>query len=146
MFQFEMQTIKVIIYAALAISLAGFLYTHWARSRRSRPSKQTQRGSKAALAGSPPTVQINAATLLQQVLELRKGSAQWTEIFSTLNPHNNPRVHELLIDIRGPHMFDPSTALSVIETGCREVKPQSDAITAFEAARRSMNRVLKAGN
>ena len=141
-----MQTIKIILYAALAISLAGFVFTHWTRSRKAPPRKQGPRGSKVALAASPSVTHINAAAMLQRVVDLRTKSAQWTEIFSTLNPHNNPRIHELLIDIRGPHMFDPNTALGVIETGCRDVNGQSDAITALEAAQRSMNRVLRAGN
>jgi hypothetical protein len=144
--QFVMQTLKVIIYVALGICLAGFVFTHWNRSRKLPPSDQGSRGSKVAHSASPPVAHINAAALLQRVVDLKKKGAQWTEIFSILNPHNNPRIHELLIDIRGPHMFDPNTALGVIETGCRDVNGQADAITALEAAHRSMNRVLKAGN
>jgi hypothetical protein len=93
--------------------------------------------------GAPPRQfpsRLSATELLSRVGVLRSADAQWDEILSKLNPTGDPEVHQLLTEIRGPHMFVPHLGLSVIEDGCKRVlslSPEADALAALREATRS---------
>lgn len=118
-------------FGVLAVAVVIFLLAH---RRRANPQRRAQ-SARALSAGEVITL----------VRGLRDRSALWPEILTTLNPSGDQRVAELLHQIRGPHMFDPHTALGVIETGCREVKPIAHAREGLAAAVESMNRVVGFG-
>jgi hypothetical protein len=83
---------------------------------------------------------LSATEVLSRVQVLRDGNAQWDEILSELNPTGDRDVQQLLMAIRGPHMFGPHLGLGVIEDGCKRVlalSANADALDALrEAARR----------
>lgn len=90
---------------------------------------------------SPPTRQvpprISATEVLSRVRVLRNANALWDVILSELNPTGDPEVQQLLIEIRGPHMFVPHVGLGVIEDGCERalaLSPTADALTALREA------------
>jgi hypothetical protein len=83
---------------------------------------------------SAPTRQVPSRLSAKQALSLvqvlRDQNAQWDEILSGLNPTGDPEVQQLVIEIRGPHMFVPHVGLSVIEDGCKRAlasSPKADA-------------------
>lgn len=137
-----MQKLQIVIFSALALAFIAFVYT-WRRGNR-----RTRRGTRL------PSTRVHIAArklpesrqLLAQVLELRAMRAQWPQIMAKLNPTGDSQLHAVLLEIRGPHMFDPHTGLGVIETGCRAVAPSADALAALLAARTSMHKVVNAGN
>jgi len=74
-------------------------------------------------------------------LELQRVNANWESIFASLNPDRNQQVQGLINDVRGPHMFVPHLALSVLEEGCRGAvasNPGADRMAALRAAVKSM--------
>ena len=91
------------------------------------------------------TTRITAGEILDLIPELRDSNAQWAEIMTKLNPDGDKRAAELLHTIRGPHMFDPRTALGVIEEGCRATARSAGANEALAAAVSSMNKVVGFG-
>ena len=62
---------------------------------------------------------LASANFLPVIRGLQKTNAQWPEIMRTLNPRNDQKLSQLLIDLRGPHMFVPHTALNIIEAAAR---------------------------
>jgi hypothetical protein len=84
---------------------------------------------------------LSAAAMLPRVQALRAADAQWGAIWSQLNPAGEPDVQQLLIEIRGPHMFAPHLGLGVIEEACERVlasSPEGDALAVLrEATRRA---------
>jgi hypothetical protein len=90
--------------------------------------------------GTPVSSSSSASEMLRRVLELQRTNANWEAIFASLNPDRNPQVQHLINDLRGPHMFVPHLALSVLEEGCRRAlaaDPAADRIAALRAALRS---------
>jgi hypothetical protein len=92
---------------------------------------------------SAPTKQVpsrlSATEVLSCVQVLRRGNAQWEEILSELNPTGDTDLQQLLIEIRGPNMFDPHLGLGVIEDGCKRalaLSPNADALAALREATR----------
>lgn len=124
---------ELIALAVLAIAVAAFLITH------------RRRAAGGAAAHGRRRQALSTAEALGMIPVLRERRAHWPEILQTLNPGNDPRVAAQLHRIRGPHMFDPHTALGVIETGCREVHPMSHVHEGLAAAVASMNKVVEFG-
>jgi hypothetical protein len=90
--------------------------------------------------GSPASSSSSASEMLRRVLELQRTNANWEAIFASLNPDRNQQVQHLINDLRGPHMFVPHLALSVLEDGCRRAvasDPAANRIAALRAALRS---------
>lgn len=80
---------------------------------------------------------LSAADMLTSCRELRRENASWETIFARLNPSGDRKTQELLIRIRGPHMFAPHLGLRVIETGCESAlggSESADAIAALQEA------------
>ena len=85
---------------------------------------------------------ISAKEVLSRVQVLRDRNAQWDEVLSELNPTGDTEVQQLLIEIRGPNMFDPRLRLDVIEDGCERalaLSPTADALAALREATRSQD-------
>lgn len=89
------------------------------------------------LFASAPPARADAAAMLSAIQDLQRANAGWPEIWERLNPRQDKRIQELLIAIRGPHMFLPHLGLSVMESGCRRAlaaNPHADRIAALETA------------
>ena len=116
------------------------------RRRRKRQSRsQRIRSRRVAVKDaspiSPPVPVVplmgSATEVLSRVRVLQQRNAQWDEILSELNPTANSRIKELLIEIRGPHMFVPHLGLGVIADGCKRSlasSPEADALAALREA------------
>ena len=80
---------------------------------------------------------LSATEMLSCLDELQQVGAQWSVIWTRLNPHADAEVQRLLVEIRGPHMFAPHLALGAIEVGCRRAlaqSPDADALAALQLA------------
>lgn len=118
-------------------------------SRLSKDQKPSDEARQVAQPGSmrPPAPakrgpsRLSAAEVLARVQSLRDANAQWDAIWSQLNPAGDSEVQQLLIEIRGPHIFAPHLGLGVIEDGCKRVlgsSPTADSLAALrEATRRA---------
>ena len=83
---------------------------------------------------------VPATVVLEKVKELQKANAQWPEIWHALNPEGDPEVQQLLVELRGPHMFAPHVGLNLLEEGCRRTlatDPNADRLAALRAALQS---------
>ena len=92
---------------------------------------------------------LKGAAVLDTVRRLHAANAQWPKIMAELNPANDSAVGALLIELRGPHMFVPHTALNIIENASCSVlagDPDAPVTEVLEAARASMNRVTQFGS
>ena len=138
-----MQRIQLFVILALIVSVVLFVIATQVRRRRDREG-----GLSLFRSGNSPSFPpaFTLKTFYQKVGELRTANAQWTQILDALNPTGDVRVAQLLDQIRGPHMFDPRTALGVIEDGCRSVPSGASYIEAIEAAVASMNKVVRYGD
>jgi hypothetical protein len=84
-----------------------------------------------------------------QAQRLVKAGAQWPEILTALNPRGENEIASLLQALRGPHMFQPETALSVIIHGCDIALRKSSkagALSALQEAKGSMEKVTRFGD
>jgi hypothetical protein len=100
----------------------------WLRSLLGLEAKEARHGA------------IPVAQVVQRVKELQAANAQWPEIWQTLNPNGDSQVQNLLIELRGPHMFAPHLALNVLEEACLRVMvvdSNADLVAALRAALKS---------
>jgi len=89
------------------------------------------------------------ANILDVTRRLKATNAQWTTIMTTFNPHNNRHLHHWLIELRGPHMFTPHTALNIIEQACFSVlkdRPHATVKDVLRAACHSTHKVTRYGD
>ena len=80
---------------------------------------------------------MSVAEVVRHVKELQAANAQWPEIWQALNPNGDPQVQDLLVELRGPHMFAPHVALNVLEEGCLRVMvidSNADLVAALRTA------------
>jgi hypothetical protein len=83
---------------------------------------------------------MSVAQVVGRVKELQAANAQWPEIWQALNPGGNPQVQDLLVELRGPHMFAPHVALNMLEEGCLRVMvvdSNADLVAALRATLKS---------
>ena len=83
-----------------------------------------------------------AMLLSDEAERLGSAGSNWPEIIAALNPQNDPRVRDLLFDIRGSNMFVPGTGLDVISAGCRKAiaaNQRASALEALQAAKMCMS-------
>lgn len=84
--------------------------------------------------------------LLEIIQRLKATKAQWPAIMTALNPRNDKKIQELLIELRGPHMFAPHTALNLMENACRSLgQGANDSRVVLRAACESMKKVTRFG-
>ncbi len=137
-----MKYLQIAIGIAFAVALAAFIFSHLRMARRSgRPTRSSRRPAPSHQLGKA----FDSEQFLQKVLALRNRRAQWPEIFATLNPTEDEDVQRQLIGIRGPHMFDPHTALGVLEACARSAPKGSSLTEVLAAATKSMNTVVRFG-
>lgn len=82
---------------------------------------------------------------LQVVQRLQAGKAQWPQIMAELNPKNDHKTQQLLLELRGPHMFVPHVALNLIENACRTLHT-GDLRTAVSLACENMKKITQFGD
>ena len=140
-----MKYLQIIIGLLFLVALLAFIYTHRRKGSSNRPVRRLPANQTSRAATSATSGQCTAAELLTLVAKLRAQKAQWPEILRTLNPSSDASANEILLAIRGPHMFDPHTGLGVLETGFRSVAPSTPLVTALTAARKSMESVVGFG-
>lgn len=129
-------------YIVLTILVAVFALLVWwsILSGRRKPKGQSFRAYRPKVhrfAGSP------AAELMKRVDELQRSNAQWPEIQQVLGSS------DILVAIRGPHLFAPHVGLNVIKHGCEiaiQKNPRADWRSALAEARASMERVTRCGD
>ena len=100
--------------------------------------------------GKKPTGKhaLTSANYLQVVRGLQKSNAQWPEIMRTLNPRNDRKLSQLLIELRGPHMFAPHVALNIIEAAVPstlKAKPRASMRDILSESCSSMRKVTGFG-
>lgn len=139
-----MKTFQIVLYLAFGVGAVAFAWTMW-RSNYSAKTGVRSRPSSSPRSPAQSTGQPSAEEVLNLIPALRNTSAQWSNIFQAVNPRQDQRVQKLLLEIRGPHMFDPRTALGVIETGCRSVPKSAPVNQALASAVESMNKVVGFG-
>ena len=137
-----MKTLSVIIYAAFVLGIVAFAYTLWRQSRQLKQGTTASRTTSSSRGGSQ---KLTAGAMLKLIPELRDTGAQWPQILKVLNPTGDQKTADLVQAIRGPHMFDPRTALGVIEDGCTATASSAPGIEALTAAVDSMNKVIGFG-
>ena len=93
--------------------------------------------------------ELSAQAIKVEAQRLLKAGAQWPEVLAALNPHGENRAASLLQALRGPHMFNPGTALSVIIHGCDialRKSSKASALSALQEAKVSMERITRFGD
>jgi len=94
-------------------------------------------------------VPLAGAGLAVIIRRLRAENAQWPQILVKLNPRNDIAIGKLLLELRGPHMFMPHTALNILEDACRSTlrrNPHAKLRDVLYNACRSMRSVTEYGN
>ena len=123
---------------AMAVALALVLVAIYLLAKSGRYSSSSTSGkSQLPAATRPVAARLLAKEILVCVIELRAADAQWDTIFLRLNPNADPDVQRLLIQIRGPHLFNPNCGLGVIEDGCKRIlalSPDADSVDALSEA------------
>ncbi len=92
---------------------------------------------------------MRGANILDVTRRLRATNAQWTTIMTALNPHNDRHINHWLIELRGPHMFTPHTALNIIEKECYSMlkgRPNATVKEVLIAACHSTYKVTRYGD
>lgn len=131
----------VSIGALLIAGIGAALY--FARSRRAPQSSSTdlqdlERQLRENMERFGKTKSANsegeASSVLATIHFLRQRNADWALIYSTLNPMGDPEIQQLLVYLRGPHIFTPHVALNVLEEAANQVSPGANLTQILKAA------------
>ena len=131
----------ILILVGLAVA-----YNRW-RANYKPPAWQPRPRNLLLVPSGQATSDV--ARLLADVLALKQRHAQWPDILKTLNPDDEPRIRAVLLELRGPHVFVPHTALNIIESVCVSAKGSGGEparLDLLELAKASMDRVTQYGN
>lgn len=82
---------------------------------------------------------LSAKEVLAIVSNIQPMTAQWTRLYTELNPTGDQDVHRLLGLIKGPHAAAPHTALGVIETGCEVAISKNVKATVIDALKAAID-------
>ena len=141
--RFEGLTLESILiaFAMIGIVIVGvYLASKRPKGSRGFPSRKVISPGNPSPSG--PAIQVpsrlSAWEMLSRLQLLRGKNAQWDEIWSVLNPTDDPEVQGLLTEIRGPHLFVPHLGLSVMEDGCKRVLSVSSKVDALAALREAI--------
>ena len=137
-------------WAIVAVVLLAILIfvVSWASKHQTPSDNLSSQGvvTPGRIRSSAPTGQVpsrlSAREVLSRVQFLRDANAQWDAIWLQLNPSADAEVQQLLVEIRGPHMFAPHLGLGVIEDGCKRalaLSAKADALAALREATRSQD-------
>ena len=137
------------IAAVVVLAIVIFVVV-WGLKRQTRSDRFSSQDALVSERPSPRPIEVpsrlSAREVLSRIQVLRNANAQWDEILSALNPTDDPEVQQLLIEIRGPHMFVPHVGLGVIEHGCERALalfPEADALDALREAVGRQNRFVR---
>ena len=139
-----MQKFATVLYILFAAAAIVFAYTLW-RSNHNARSGGIGRSKSVRPRGADGAV----ARLLETVKGLQRSNAQWPAILSALNSEGDPKIGSLLADLRGPHMFAPHTALSLLMSTCEaklRSQPTASKQDVLVAAKASMEKVSRYGD
>jgi len=135
----NMQTFQVLIVVAVAVAVVmviTWLALLWKR-RQPLGSASRQRSLRSAREG------------LELLHTLQTQGARWPAIMAALNPGADDEIARLLLDLRGPHLFQPATALSVMADGFEsalQANARASMADALRFARSSMHKVPRHGD
>jgi len=141
--------IAVLFFLAVAAVIVFSVYSYRRDRRRSSQALSTPGASSRTPPVSAGRRDLSASEARDLVLALQKSGAQWPEIVPALNPRQDTQVERILIAIRGPHLFDPYTGLTVIRHGCDLAlgrDPKASMLSALIEAKESMDKVIRAGD
>ena len=139
-----MQKFATVLYILFAAAAVVFAYTLWRSNHSARSGGSTRTGS-----ARPRGADAAVERLLETVKALQRSNAQWPEILSTLNSEGDTKIGALLADLRGPHMFAPHTALSLLISTCEaklRSQPTASKQDVLVAAKASMEKVTRYGD
>lgn len=125
-----------IIFGLLLLLALVMVYSGWKKSKSGRRPSGSRGPSKGA-------------SILDITRKLQAVNAQWPKIISELNPRNDPKATQLLLELRGPHMFAPHTALNIIVDACRstlKTRPDASLCDILRNACESMKKVTRYGD
>lgn len=109
-----------------------------------QPACSAQNQGRPTAPGRPVQGLLTAVALMAEAKRLGAKQAGWPEIFDSLNPSQDKRVADLLIAVRGPHMFAPGVAMRVVQAGCEYAlrsNERADSVAALQAAQSGVDRV-----
>lgn len=146
----DSSALVVTLFALVIAAVVVFSIYSYRRNRGRRSQPLGGSGASAARpAPSPGRRALSASEARDLALALQHSGAQWPEIVPALNARQDPEVERILISIRGPHLFDPYTGLTVIRHGCDLAlshDPKASILSALIAAKESMDKVIRAGD
>ena len=120
-----------------------------ARKQSNGPQRRSRSPGGVARQQRGRTGELSAHDTKLEAQRLLKLRAQWPEVLTILNPTGESQIASLLQALRGPHMFVPGTALSVIIDGCDIALRKSasaSALSALQEAKGSMEKVTRFGD
>jgi hypothetical protein len=89
---------------------------------------------------SPPQDNV-----LQVIQSLQRSGALWPQIMAELNPRNDRQTQQLLVELRGPHMFAPHVALNLLENACQVLDNRGDHKDVARLACENMKKITEFG-
>ena len=115
-----------VVWVVLGVVVAIVILIAVLYGNRQTPEPERGRATPAR----PEPQRLSAADMLARVRRLQASNAQWAEIWSELNPGNDPTLQQLLLDLRNDGLqFAPSDGLRKIELVCEGLTaaPGTDA-------------------
>jgi hypothetical protein len=138
-----MKTFQVTVLLFLVVALLVFVYT---RRRSAVALTPTSKSGAAAGTGRQGLTGREALVLLDQLIA---NKAQWPEIQAVLNQANDPQIHQYLLRLRGPHLFNPGLALNVAQCECKRLMIEKPFVMfgdVLHSAVQSMERITRFGD
>ena len=138
----ELVSILIAIAVIATVIMLVWLFSKRKKRRKGGAPRRIE-GESSPLPFAIPTPvaeRMSASALLSRLQLLRDRNAQWDAILSELNPDEDAEAQRLLTEIRGPHMFVPHVALSLMEEACKRVlavSPNAGALEVLREATRS---------
>jgi hypothetical protein len=102
-----------VVIAAVTVIISILIVTQ--RSEPSLAVTHRVKGDTPPVAPATPRQGMSAEEVLDRVQKLRLANAQWPDIWQALNPDGDATTQQLLIELRGPHMFNPRQGLNMLE-------------------------------
>ena len=137
----------VVALIVVVVVIAGSYFV--VRKQQSGTRPRNRSANKGASSSRDRMRELTAQTTKVEAQRLLRAGAQWPEILTALNPHGKNQAASLLQALRGPHMFNPGTALSVIIHGCDialRKSSKASALIALQEAKRSMEKITRFGD
>ena len=141
--------IATLFLVAVATLVVFSVISYRRERRRLKQPPGASTGSARAASAPPGSRVLSASQARTLATSLQSSGAQWPEIVLVLNPRQDAQAERILVAIRGPHLFDPNTGLTVIRHGCDLAlarDPNASLLSALVEAKESMDKVIRAGD